>query len=190
VGGCVGVSVVGEVLQAPGRALPPALLGEISARPARGSLAHALALAPPALPPQGAHEGLGLGHEFLRHVQRCQALVHVIDGTSKDPLGDYHAINLELELFNPELRGKPQVRCGCVCGGWCVVCGVWCVVVWWCGVWCVVCGVWCVVCGVWCVVWWCVVCGVWCVVCGVLVVVPGAAPGGRLYCSAGLAGAL
>jgi GTPase involved in cell partitioning and DNA repair len=58
---------------------------------------------------QGAHEGLGLGHEFLRHVQRCQALVHVIDGTSRDPLGDFHAINLELELFNPELKDKPQV---------------------------------------------------------------------------------
>eukprot|EP00798_Chlamydomonas_sp_ICE-L_P000270 gene270-4016_t len=56
-----------------------------------------------------AHEGLGLGHEFLRHVQRCRALVHVIDGTSPDPMGDFNAINLELELFNPELKDKPQV---------------------------------------------------------------------------------
>jgi hypothetical protein len=38
--------------------------------------------------------------------------VHVIDGTSRDPLGDFHAINLELELFNPELKDKPQVG-GC-----------------------------------------------------------------------------
>lgn len=66
---------------------------------------------------EGAHEGLGLGHEFLRHVQRCRVLVHVIDGTSPDPVGDYRAINLELELFNPALRDKPQVRaCACAQG--------------------------------------------------------------------------
>ncbi|PNH04577.1 GTPase obg [Tetrabaena socialis] len=59
---------------------------------------------------EGAHEGHGLGHEFLRHVQRCRVLVHVVDGTSPDPVGDYNAINLELELFNPALRDKPQVR--------------------------------------------------------------------------------
>ncbi|GAX83906.1 hypothetical protein CEUSTIGMA_g11330.t1 [Chlamydomonas eustigma] len=58
---------------------------------------------------EGAHEGLGLGHEFLRHVQRCRALVHVIDGSSPDPMGDFRAINLELELFNPELKEKVQV---------------------------------------------------------------------------------
>lgn len=58
---------------------------------------------------EGAHEGLGLGHEFLRHVQRCRALIHVIDGTSPDPMGDFRAINLELELFNPELKDKRQV---------------------------------------------------------------------------------
>ena len=61
---------------------------------------------------EGAHEGHGLGHRFLRHVQRCRALVHVLDGTSPDPVGDYRAINLELELFNPELRDKPQARRG------------------------------------------------------------------------------
>jgi hypothetical protein len=59
---------------------------------------------------EGAHEGLGLGHEFLRHVQRCRALIHVIDGTSPDPMGDFRAINLELELFNPELKDKRQVK--------------------------------------------------------------------------------
>ncbi|KAG1668961.1 hypothetical protein FOA52_001005 [Chlamydomonas sp. UWO 241] len=58
---------------------------------------------------EGAHEGLGLGHEFLRHVQRCRALVHVIDGTSPDPMGDWRAVRLELELFNPALKDKRQV---------------------------------------------------------------------------------
>ncbi|KAJ9520855.1 hypothetical protein QJQ45_014051 [Haematococcus lacustris] len=62
---------------------------------------------------EGAHEGLGLGHEFLRHVKRCRALVHVIDGTSPDPLGDWDAINLELELFSPDLKDKPQAGGGC-----------------------------------------------------------------------------
>ena len=58
---------------------------------------------------EGAHNGHGLGHEFLRHCQRCRALVHVIDGTSPDPIGDYTAIRQELELFSPELLAKPQV---------------------------------------------------------------------------------
>jgi len=58
---------------------------------------------------EGAHEGLGLGHEFLRHVSRCRALVHIIDGSSPDPVGDWEAINLELELFNPAIKDKPQV---------------------------------------------------------------------------------
>ncbi|KAG2448709.1 hypothetical protein HYH02_006065 [Chlamydomonas schloesseri] len=58
---------------------------------------------------EGAHEGLGLGHEFLRHVQRCRVLVHVVDGTSPDPVGDFNAINLELELFNPDIKDKPQI---------------------------------------------------------------------------------
>ena len=61
---------------------------------------------------EGAHEGLGLGHEFLRHVQRCRVLVHVLDGTSRDAMGDWRAINLELELFNPELKDKKQVGTG------------------------------------------------------------------------------
>jgi len=58
---------------------------------------------------EGAHSGIGLGHQFLRHCQRCKVLVHVIDGTSPDPLGDYDAIQTELRLFSPELAGKPQV---------------------------------------------------------------------------------
>ncbi len=58
---------------------------------------------------EGAHAGVGLGHQFLRHCQRCRLLVHVVDGTSPDPMGDYRAIRQELELFNPQLAEKPQV---------------------------------------------------------------------------------
>lgn len=58
---------------------------------------------------EGAHAGVGLGHQFLRHCQRCRVLVHVVDGTSPDPMGDYRAIRQELELFNPELADKPQL---------------------------------------------------------------------------------
>jgi hypothetical protein len=59
---------------------------------------------------EGAHEGLGLGHEFLRHIQRCRTLIHVIDGSSRDPIGDFAAVQNELELFNPDLVDKPQVK--------------------------------------------------------------------------------
>ena len=52
---------------------------------------------------------MGLGHEFLRHLARCRMLVHVLDGTSKDAVGDFRAICLELELFEPDLKDKPQV---------------------------------------------------------------------------------
>ncbi|KAK9810624.1 hypothetical protein WJX73_005554 [Symbiochloris irregularis] len=58
---------------------------------------------------EGAHTGHGLGHEFLRHCQRCRVLVQVVDGSSPDPLGDFDAIRAELELFNPELVNKPLV---------------------------------------------------------------------------------
>ncbi|KAF8065613.1 OBGC1 [Scenedesmus sp. PABB004] len=58
---------------------------------------------------EGAHEGHGLGHAFLRHISRCRVLLHLLDGTSPDPIGDYKAIQLELELFNPALLDKPQV---------------------------------------------------------------------------------
>lgn len=66
---------------------------------------------------EGAHAGVGLGHQFLRHCQRCRLLVHVVDGTSPDPMGDYRAIRQELELFNPQLAAKPQVGWGGG-GGW------------------------------------------------------------------------
>ena len=58
---------------------------------------------------EGAHEGAGLGVQFLRHVARTRLLVHLIDGASPDPVGDYRAINRELEAYSPELAAKPQV---------------------------------------------------------------------------------
>jgi GTP-binding protein len=58
---------------------------------------------------EGAHAGAGLGHAFLRHIERTRALIHLLNGLSEDPLGDYEAINQELALFNPELAAKPQV---------------------------------------------------------------------------------
>jgi GTP-binding protein len=87
---------------------------------------------------EGAHTGVGLGLAFLRHVQRCRVLVHVVSGSSPDPIGDFRAIQQvssnkdkvggradafhspsfapasssgaqELELFNPRLLQKPQV---------------------------------------------------------------------------------
>lgn len=58
---------------------------------------------------EGAHEGVGLGLEFLRHVERSRILIHLLNGASPDPLGDYTAINQELQLFNPGLANKPQL---------------------------------------------------------------------------------
>lgn len=58
---------------------------------------------------KGAAEGAGLGPAFLRHVQRCKVLLHVVDGMSEDPLGDFHTINNELLLYDEFLAQKPQV---------------------------------------------------------------------------------
>ncbi|KAK7303139.1 hypothetical protein RJT34_14040 [Clitoria ternatea] len=58
---------------------------------------------------EGAHRGFGLGHEFLRHTERCSALVHVVDGSSLQPDLEFDAVRLELKLFNPELAEKPYV---------------------------------------------------------------------------------
>ncbi|KAL7210396.1 hypothetical protein ACSBR1_031870 [Camellia fascicularis] len=58
---------------------------------------------------EGAHRGFGLGHEFLRHAERCSALVHVVDGSSQQPEYEFDAVRLELELFNPELAEKPYL---------------------------------------------------------------------------------
>ena len=61
---------------------------------------------------EGASEGVGLGHEFLRHVDRCRLIVHVVDvsgSEGRDPAGDFESINAELEKFNPELASRPQI---------------------------------------------------------------------------------
>lgn len=61
---------------------------------------------------EGASEGIGLGHEFLKHIERTKVMIHVVDaaGTEgRDPIADIYAINKELEAFNPELLKKPQV---------------------------------------------------------------------------------
>jgi len=58
---------------------------------------------------EGAHEGVGLGLDFLRHIERTRVLIHLVSGDSQDPLGDFEAINQELTLFNPALADKPQL---------------------------------------------------------------------------------
>ena len=58
---------------------------------------------------EGAHTGIGLGHDFLRHIQRTRILIHLLDGLSQDPLLDFAQINSELALFDPGLAEKPQI---------------------------------------------------------------------------------
>jgi GTP-binding protein len=58
---------------------------------------------------EGAHTGIGLGHQFLRHIERTRMVIHLLNGLSPDPIGDFDAINAELELFNPLLADKPQI---------------------------------------------------------------------------------
>ena len=61
---------------------------------------------------EGAHEGLGLGHEFLRHIDRCRILVNVVDASGsegRDPLDDIATINNELFQYNPELLKRPMI---------------------------------------------------------------------------------
>ena len=58
---------------------------------------------------EGAHRGVGLGQEFLRHAERARVYVHLLDGSSEDPVADYHMLNKELEQFNQALLTKPQI---------------------------------------------------------------------------------
>jgi len=61
---------------------------------------------------EGAHEGVGLGHEFLRHVERTRVLIHLVEplpSDGSDPLANYRAIRRELELYRPELAQRPEV---------------------------------------------------------------------------------
>lgn len=61
---------------------------------------------------EGAHSGVGLGHEFLRHVERTKVLVHLVEPMpldGGDPIGNYHMVRRELELYRQELASKPEV---------------------------------------------------------------------------------
>lgn len=61
---------------------------------------------------EGAHEGAGLGHDFLRHVERTRVLVHVLDTSGlegRNPIEDFYKINQELAKYNPKLSEKPQI---------------------------------------------------------------------------------
>ncbi len=61
---------------------------------------------------EGASEGIGLGHEFLKHIERTKVIIHMVDAASvegRDPIEDINTINAELEAYNPELLTRPQV---------------------------------------------------------------------------------
>ena len=61
---------------------------------------------------EGASGGAGLGHDFLRHIDRCRLLIHLVDvsgSEGRDPVEDFEAINAELEQYNPELASRPQL---------------------------------------------------------------------------------
>lgn len=58
---------------------------------------------------EGAHEGVGLGDRFLKHVERCSVFLHLLDGTAEDVTNDYLTIRKELELYNDKLKNKAEV---------------------------------------------------------------------------------
>ena len=58
---------------------------------------------------EGAHEGRGLGLDFLRHIERTRALIHLIDGSSEDPVSDYKKIEAELVSYEADLKDKPRL---------------------------------------------------------------------------------
>ncbi len=61
---------------------------------------------------EGASEGIGLGYEFLRHIERTKVIIHIVDAAStegRDPVDDIYAIDKELDAYNPEIARRPQV---------------------------------------------------------------------------------
>ena len=58
---------------------------------------------------EGAHEGQGLGHDFLRHIERTKLLLHLVDGTADDPIADYQTIQQELIAYGQGLPSRPQI---------------------------------------------------------------------------------
>lgn len=64
---------------------------------------------------EGASEGVGLGHQFLRHVERCRMLIHIVDvsgSEGRNPIDDFEKINEELKKFNPDLAERPMIVAG------------------------------------------------------------------------------
>ena len=57
----------------------------------------------------GAHQGAGLGHDFLRHIERTRVLLHLVDGTATDPIADYQIIQAELQAYGRGLSDRPQI---------------------------------------------------------------------------------
>ena len=67
---------------------------------------------------EGAWQGTGLGHQFLRHVERCRMLVHIVDvsgSEGRNPIEDFETINEELQKFIPELAERPMIVAGNKC---------------------------------------------------------------------------
>ncbi|MGI5936934.1 MAG: Obg family GTPase CgtA, partial [Oscillospiraceae bacterium] len=67
---------------------------------------------------EGASEGAGLGHDFLRHIDRCRLLVHIVDvsgSEGRDPIEDFETINAELKDYSPQLAERPQIVVGNKC---------------------------------------------------------------------------
>jgi GTP-binding protein len=58
---------------------------------------------------EGAHEGVGLGYQFLRHIERTRVLLHLLDGSSADPVNDYTVVRRELEMYDARLKDRPEV---------------------------------------------------------------------------------
>ena len=58
---------------------------------------------------EGAHEGRGLGLDFLRHIERTKALIHLVDGSSEDPVADFKKVEAELVSYEPSLKDRPRI---------------------------------------------------------------------------------
>ncbi len=63
---------------------------------------------------EGASEGVGLGYQFLRHIERTKVIIHIVDAAStegRDPVEDIYAINKKLEAYSPDIAKRPQGHC-------------------------------------------------------------------------------
>ncbi len=60
---------------------------------------------------EGAHQGHGLGDKFLKHIERCNVLIHLIDGSSEDVVTNYNTVRIELESYSDHLKNKTQIMC-------------------------------------------------------------------------------